>query len=122
MRYAFDPRRSRVESLVVPFAFLGSVPGGALVPALLLGLWVRSRWPNLGRSRRTVAGGAVLLWFIYAAYETRMYFWMRSVIAPIRVDLLLIAPTLVFATLAAIAVCLGRSGGDRGPRSAQGDR
>ena len=99
-----------MEILFFPFVLLIAVPGGAFLPALLLLLWVGRRWTHLGAFRRWVSGAAVFVWLTYALYETWMYFWMQSVIAPIRVDLLLIAPLLLLATLATIAACWGQTG------------
>jgi hypothetical protein len=99
-----------MEILFFPFVLLIAVPGGAFLPALLLLLWVRQRWTHLGPFRRLVSGAAVFAWLAYAPYETWMYFWMQSVIAPIRVDLLLIGPVLLIGTVAAIAACYAQTG------------
>ena len=35
-----------------------------------------------------------LLWVIYGIWEIKMFYWSKTVIAPIRIDLLLIVPFL----------------------------
>jgi len=40
---------------------------------------------------------------LYWLYESRMYEWSKTVVAPIRVDLLLIGPFLYLVTLLGIA-------------------
>jgi len=97
-----------IEILALPFVLIISVPGGAFLPAGALAIWVGRRWSSLGGLRRGIAGGSVIVWIAYAAYETWMYFWMQSVVAPIRVDLLVIVPLLLVATLAALIACFGR--------------
>lgn len=42
-------------------------------------------------------------WLVYGLYEGYMWWWSKGVIAPIRVDLLLIAPALYLVTAFAIA-------------------
>jgi hypothetical protein len=39
---------------------------------------------------------------MYLIYETRMYFWAKTVHAPIRVDLLIIAPVLYLLTIVGV--------------------
>lgn len=72
----------------------------ALVPAALLALGY-ARHRSTGRGRLLLV--AALVWIGYAAYETRMYYWSKTVTAPIRVDLLLITPLLYALTLWAAA-------------------
>ncbi len=49
----------------------------------------------------------VAVWIVYGIYETIMYFWMQTVIAPIRVDLLLIVPVLYLVTLVGLIAAWG---------------
>lgn len=81
----------------------------ALVPAAVLAVGY-ARYRSTGRGRVLLV--AALTWVGYAAYETRMYFWSKTVTAPIRVDLLLITPLLYALTLWAAArwVALARRG------------
>jgi hypothetical protein len=62
------------------------------------------------RTHRTTAAVVGLVWLLYAAYETGMRLrWLCSGECNIRVDLLLIYPGLLIATVAAI-VTLVRAG------------
>jgi hypothetical protein len=57
------------------------------------------------RKGRRAAVGAGLLWLPYALYETGMRLrWLCSGECNIRVDLLLLYPLLLVATIAAVAV------------------
>jgi hypothetical protein len=78
-----------------PMRLLLERPYLALVPAFLF-------WLGYRRVRPRAAGwllGPAVLWLLYAAYETYMFFWSRTVTAPIRIDLLLLAPVLYLATV-----------------------
>jgi len=105
-----------MEILLYPILPLLAVPGAALAPGLLLALAFHRRRQGLGALRRAVAVAACAAWLLYGAYETWMYFWMQTVIAPIRVDLLLIAPLLYLAAAAGLlAVFAGRRRGSGRP-------
>src|SRR3989304_8310599 len=89
-----------------PIALMVGYPLLALVAAgSFLGFyfWLRKREesPNLKKAFfRVLLGG--LVWLVFAIYEYRMYLWSKTVVAPIRVDLLLITPILYLFTLAGI--------------------
>ena len=91
-----------IELLYLPFVGMMAFPGAALLPGLVLGIaaWLRKHRLT-PRTRRFVVI-VILLWLVYGVYETVMHFWMQSVIAPIRIDLLLIAPVLTVLTLVAV--------------------
>jgi hypothetical protein len=72
----------------------------ALVPALAFGAGFRALRGRRGSGWVLVAA---LLWGLYAAYETYMLHWSKTVVAPIRVDLLLLAPILYAVTVAGVA-------------------
>jgi len=95
-----------IEAALYPLVLLMAVPGLAFLPAILLAWWVRRRWSGFGPGRKLFAVTGLAMWFLYAPYETYMYFWMRTVVVPIRVDLLLVAPLLYAATLVLAAACL----------------
>ncbi len=82
-----------------PIRLLIDRPYLALVPALLFWIGYRGLRPL---APRTVLVAAVT-WLLYAAYETYMYFWSKTVTAPIRIDLLLLTPLLYLLTLAGLA-------------------
>ena len=100
-----------MELLFLPVVALGAVPGLALLPGLALAVGLRVRWRSLGAWPRRLAVGATLFWLVYGVYETYMYFWMKTVVAPIRVDLLLLTPLLYLAAVVGI-LALGRRSGD----------
>jgi hypothetical protein len=101
-----------MELFFLPVVVLAAVPGLALLPGFALAAALRWRWGSLGAWPRRLAVGATLLWLVYGVYETYMYFWMRSVIAPIRVDLLLLTPFLYLAAVVGV-VSLTRRGAGR---------
>jgi hypothetical protein len=81
----------------------------AIIGLLLLGL---GHW--IGRRLVTAVG---VIWLLYAAYETGMQQrWLCSGECNIRVDLLLIYPLLLVASVAAGASML-RAGGARRPKA-----
>jgi hypothetical protein len=71
----------------------------ALVPALAFAAGFRAL---RGRRGAGLLLSAAILWALYAAYETYMRHWSKTVVAPIRVDLLLLAPVLYAAVAAAL--------------------
>ncbi len=79
-------------------------PALALVPACaFLVAWIvrlRVPAPLLVRVLRAVGAPA---WVAYFLYETRMKIWSESVIAPIRVDLIVAVPVLLVISGAAMA-------------------
>jgi len=90
--------------LLAPMIFCMAHPFAALIPAAVFAvLAVRSR-------NRWVVGVAAVAWIAYAIYEWRMSIWAASVIAPVRVDLFVLAPVLYGITVLGVwAVIAGRS-------------
>ncbi|HEY5717630.1 MAG TPA: hypothetical protein VIS52_03990 [Motiliproteus sp.] len=89
-----------VELLTLPLWLLGSVlllwPWAGWLPTLLL-LWL------FRRRRRVIQLLAALLWGLYTLYELAIYYRLTcSGECNIRVDLLLIYPVLLLATLLAL--------------------
>lgn len=80
---------------ILPFVFF---PPLAFVVAGVFGwaLWWRRREPFMGRYGIALA---VAAWCLFGVYESYMYYWSRTVIAPIRVDLLLLTPVLYAVTI-----------------------
>jgi len=68
-------------------------------------LWVCRKAPIFGRLGIIFA---VAAWLAFGIYESYMYFWSRSVIAPIRVDLLLLAPLLYILTFLGLIQAISR--------------
>ena len=76
--------------ILIEYPWLAAVPG-----VILLGLG--------GRKGRRAAVGAGLFWLVYALYETGMRLrWLCSGECNIRVDLLLLYPLLLVATIAGV--------------------
>jgi hypothetical protein len=91
-----------MEVLFSPFVPLIALPGGGLVPGIPWRLALLRRRARLTRfSRRLVLFGCCA-WICCGLYETRMCYWMQTVSAQIRVDLLLAAPLLGGLTLWAL--------------------
>jgi len=82
--------------LVVAFVSVG-VPPFAALPALLFLVQGVRTW-NLGKGLPREAGAVMLLaalgWGFYLAYQIAMLDWSRAVIAPIRIDILLVVPMM----------------------------
>ena len=89
-----------------PIAVMVGYPLLALAPAggfLGFYFWRRNREEASSYKKalfRVLLGGVA--WLIFAVYEYRMYHWSKTVVAPIRVDLLLITPILYLFTIAGI--------------------
>lgn len=105
-----------ILSLVfAPFVLFIVLPPAALVPAVALMTCSRRLRAGIPRSGRLLVAAAIGGWLAYAAWESAVWVWSRDVIAPIRVDLLLIAPGLYGLTFVAVRTCwrAGRAqGGD----------
>lgn len=76
-----------LEILFFPVVLLAAFPGGAFLPAIIFTALYLKRRSGMTKLSRAVTMFATLTWVVYGVYETRMYFWMKTVIAPIRVDL-----------------------------------
>lgn len=77
-------------------------PWLALVPAILFLALYRG-------SRRKLAAVLATMWFLYALYEYGMHRrWLCSGECDIRVDLLLLYPVLLLASLAGVVVAMRR--------------
>lgn len=80
---------------ILPFVFF---PPLAFAVAGLFGwaLWRRRGEPA---TRRFGIALTLAAWCLFGVYECYMYYWSRTVIAPIRVDLLLVTPVLYAVTI-----------------------
>ena len=58
--------------------------------------WRRRKEPVTGRVGIALA---IAAWALFGVYESYMYYWSQTVIAPIRVDLLLLTPILYGVTI-----------------------
>ena len=87
------------RAIFSPIGIIVSTPGVALVPAgVFLGGW----WTSPRQAASSGALIAGIAWLMYTIYETRMYFWAKTVHAPIRVDLLIIAPVLYLLSVVGV--------------------
>ena len=82
-----------------PMRLFVARPYLALVPGLAFALGFRAL---RGRRGAWLLLSAAILWALYAAYETYMLQWSKTVVAPIRVDLLLLTPILYAAVVAGL--------------------
>lgn len=80
---------------ILPFVFF---PPLAFVVAGFFG-W--AFWRRRGEPPMRYFGIVLALaaWCLFGVYESYMYYWSRTVIAPIRVDLLLVTPILYAVTI-----------------------
>ena len=95
-----------LEILFFPVVLLAAFPGGAFLPAIIFTALYLKRRGGMTKLSRAATIFATLTWVVYGIYETRMYFWMKTVIAPIRVDLLLTVPALYLITVIATIALL----------------
>lgn len=94
-----------MEILYLPFIALIAVPPLALAPSVLLGACFRRHRPRLTRSGAAWVVAGALSWFVYTIYECAVWVWSQGVIAPIRVDLLIIAPLLYVLSFLGFRAC-----------------
>lgn len=108
-----------LELLFFPIVLMASLPGTAIIPGTIFaGLYIKKR-NRISKLGRILTICVVLVWTIYGVYETWMYFWMKTVIAPIRVDLLLIVPILYLVTIVGTITLIKRKG-KRSPNKRDG--
>ncbi len=86
--------------LMVGYPFLALVPAAGFLGFYFCGRNREERSHSKKAFFRVLLGG--LVWLVFAIYEYRMYHWSKTVVAPIRVDLLLITPILYLFTIAGI--------------------
>lgn len=87
-----------MESLFIPFQVFQVMPATALLPGLLLAALLTVGNHDKSQRPTRLVVSSIMLWIAYAAWEYRVQIWAETESAPIRVDLLLIAPLLIVAT------------------------
>lgn len=90
--------------------FAIALPPIALAPAIVFAIayWrARPRAPWLLLC-------ATIVWMLYTIYEVYIFRWSQTVTAPIRVDLMLVAPILYAVTVAGLIAWRRRSRPPRG--------
>jgi len=86
-----------MEILFLPFKIFVWFPPLALLPSgAFIFLFKRSN----GEQKKYLY--LSLLWLLYTIYECLMWYWAKGVTAPIRVDLILIAPVMILASIATL--------------------
>lgn len=92
------------EIFYAPMSLFTKLPYLAFVPTLIFAAsWLAA--PTKKRSRHFIAFAAVA-WAIYGVYEIYMAEWSKTVSAPIRADLLLIAPLMYVCTSIAAVILI----------------
>ena len=91
-----------LELLFFPIVLMASLPGTAIIPAVIFAVLYIKKRNRISKLGQIITIAVTLVWTIYGMYEAGMYFWMKKVIAPIRVDLLLISPILYLVTIVGI--------------------
>ena len=91
-----------MDILFFPIVVMIFIPGVALIPPAILTLLYLIRRSRISGFVRKISVSVIIIWAVYRVYETYMYYWMKTVIAPIRVDLLVITPILYMLTIVCI--------------------
>ena len=95
-----------MKTLYYPINWFVERPYLALLPVLIFGFCYFGLRSGCATVARRIALTAAILWLLYAIYEWRMFLWSETVSAPIRVDLLLIAPMLYLTTVAGLVASI----------------
>ena len=92
----FRSKKMLLDLIYSSLAFLIFIPGLVfIVPVILLPLSLRQSRRSKSRIFRRLLWAPVILWTIYGIYETCLQlFWLPNVVAPIRLDLLVLGPIL----------------------------
>ena len=94
-----------LDLLLGPVVAIHGRPVLAFLPAIVFALLALAM---RGRARRPflALAAASVVWTLFGVYETAMHEWEKTVTAPIRVDLLLLAPILWLVTIVAVVMAL----------------
>lgn len=99
-----------MEQIFFPLRLFVALPWLAAAPALLFTVCFarhRASFPT-ARSKLSILGPA-FIWLAYAPYEWFMLQWSKGVIAPIRIDLLVLGPVLYAAVFLGVWSCMRAS-------------
>jgi hypothetical protein len=94
-----------MKSIYYPINWFIERPYLAILPVLIFGFCYLGLRSGSAKVARRIALTAAIVWLLYAIYEWQMFLWSQTVSAPIRLDLLLIAPMLYLTTLAGLVAC-----------------
>ena len=90
-----------MELIYLPFqVFLLFPPLAFVVAGVFLALFLNAR--KRLKSVNFLLLITVIVWFLYGLWELYMHYWSKTVVAPIRVDLLLIVPLLYLISVLSI--------------------
>lgn len=90
-----------MEVIFTPFTVFQACPMLAIVPAaLIMAPLLLTKGDTEAKPTKMVLSCACL-WIAYSLWEYRVHAWAENEVAPIRVDLLLIAPLLLITTVGA---------------------
>ena len=95
-----------MEAFYYPISLFIERPYLAVLPALIFGFVYYRLYRSSAAGARRIVLTVAIIWLLYAIYEWKMYLWSQTVTAPIRVDMLLIAPVLYLATIAGLVACV----------------
>lgn len=94
-----------MDLLYAPFILLIAVPPLAIVPTLFFGTCRRRFRPGYTRWGAACVTAGAVSWFAYTLYECAVWVWSQGVTAPIRIDLLVIAPVLYVVSTLGLVAC-----------------
>jgi EamA domain-containing membrane protein RarD len=83
-------------------------PAVAIAIAAVFAILLTLRRGAATRALRVTVICTIAIWIAFATYEWRMNEWERTVVAPIRIDLLVALPLLAIVSLIGIAALLPR--------------
>jgi len=83
-------------------------PAVALAIAAVFAILLMLRRGTATRALRVTVLFTIGVWIAFAIYEWRMNVWEHTVVAPIRIDLLIALPVLAVVSLIGIAALLPR--------------
>jgi hypothetical protein len=83
-------------------------PAVAVAIAAVFAIALMLRRGAATRSLRVTVLFAIAIWIAFAIYEWRMNEWEHTVVAPIRVDLLIALPVLAVVSIIGIAALVPR--------------
>ena len=112
-----------MELIFLPLRLFMAHPWLALAPAFLFALCFarhRAGFPT-ARSKLSILGPA-FIWFGYAPYEWFTLQWSKGVVAPIRIDLLVLGPVLYAAVFLGVWSCMRASRQARAAQHLSGPR
>ena len=94
-----------MDLLYATFLPILAFPPLAFIQAAAFGVCYYRRRTSGRRGGKLALLLPAAAWAAYGVYEIRMYYWSKTVVAPIRIDLLLIVPVLYLVLVVGICAC-----------------